>query len=48
MMCGFENCNIKILLQTEIFFGVTTNTHQTICSHCKEKNHCKDRNDKSF
>ena len=41
-MCGLKKYNIKILTQTKICFGVTTNTHQSIRSYCK------DRNDKYF
>ena len=29
---------IKHLLQTKICFGVTTNTHQSISSYCKDRN----------
>ena len=42
MMCGLKKYDMKILTQTKICFGVTTNTHQFICSNCKVSN------DKSF
>ena len=42
MICGLKKCDIKILTQTKICFGVTTNTHQSIRSYCK------DRNDKNY
>ena len=42
MMCGLKKYDMKILTQTKICFGVTTNTHQSIRSNCKV------RNDKSF
>ena len=41
-MSDFKTSDTKILLQTKICFGITTNTHQSIRSHCK------DRNDKSI
>ena len=42
MMCGSKKYDIRILTQTKIYVGVTTNTHQHIRSNCKG------RNDKSF
>ena len=42
MMCGLKKDDIKILTQTKIYCGITTNTHQSIRSYCK------DRNDQSF
>ena len=41
MMCGLKN-NTKQLIQTKIFFVISTNTHQSI------RFHSKDRNDKVF
>ena len=41
-MCSLKKYDMKILTQTKIFFGVTTNTHQYIRSNCKVSN------DKSF
>ena len=34
MMCGLKKYDIKILTQTKICFGVSTNTHQSIRSNC--------------
>ena len=42
MMRGLKKYDIKILTQTKIYCGITTNTHQSIRSYCK------DRNDQSF
>ena len=42
MMCGLKKYDMKILNQTKMNVGVTTNTHQSIRSNCKV------RNDKSF
>ena len=42
IICDLKKCDIKILTQTKICFGVTANTHQSIRSYCK------DRNDKNY
>ena len=42
MTCGLKEYDVKILTQIKIYFGVTTNTHQSIRSNCKV------RNDKRF
>ena len=34
----FKKYDINILLQTKIYFGVTINTHQSIRSHCQDRN----------
>ena len=38
MMCGLKMYDIKILTQTKIHFGVTTNTPPSIRSNCKVRN----------
>ena len=42
MICDLKKYDIKILTQTKMCVGVTTNTHQYIRSNCKG------RNDKKF
>ena len=37
-MCGLKKYDMKMLTQTKICFGVTTNTHQPIRSNCKVSN----------
>ena len=37
-MYGLKKYDMKILTQTKICFGVTTNTHQFIRSNCKVSN----------
>ena len=38
MVCGLNTYDTKILLQTKICVGVSTNTHQSTRSHCKDRN----------
>ena len=38
LVCCLKKYDIKILIQTNICFGATTNTHQYIRSNCKGRN----------
>ena len=38
LMCGFKKYDTTNFLQAKLCFGITTNTHQSIQSHCKDCN----------